>query len=127
MSPFEYGLQRIFGPFLGRPGPGIAGPVAPRQVPPISAAPPVQVANAGTPQATASGVQAPQPVTDPGYARRPQEDALDRFERIARLVELGERIGAGWNKAPYEVISRGGGVAQPQLPSAAQYGLSFGQ
>ena len=118
MSPFEYGLQRIFGPLLGSDQP------QPRAVPPISAAAPVSVANAGDPRtATASPVGPPQPVTNPSYARRPQEDTLDRFERLARMVELGERIGAAWNKAPFEVLSRGGGVAQPQLPSAAQYGL----
>lgn len=120
MSPFEYGLSRIFGPILG------GGQQSPRAVPPISAAPPRSMNPDGTLAPQGGYSPAPQPVTDPRYAQRPQEDALDRFERIARLMELGERVGSAFNEAPMEVISRGGGVAQPQLPNASMYGLALG-
>jgi hypothetical protein len=56
---------------------------------------------------------------------RPQEDPLDRFERMARLMEIGERVGAAFDKQPFQTISPGGGVAQPQLPQSSQYGLGI--
>lgn len=120
MSPFEYGLSRIFGPILG------GGQQGPRAVPPIVAAPPRPMNPDGTLAPQGGYSPAPQPVTNPTYAQRPQEDALDRFERMARLMELGETVGSAFNKGPLQQLNNPGGVGQPQLPNASQYGLSLG-
>lgn len=53
-----------------------------------------------------------------------QEDPLDRFERIARLMEFGETVGSAFDKPPSQIVSVGGGLGQPTLPRSGGYGLS---
>jgi hypothetical protein len=95
----------------------------PRQVPPMYASPPRPMNPNGTLGNQAGYDPTPQPVTSSGVPQ-PQEDPLDRFERIARMMEFGERVGGAFDKGPYETISAGGGYARPELPQSAQYGLN---
>ena len=96
----------------------------PRQVDPVYTSPPRSMNPNGTLGSQTGYDPTPRPVVQP--QQQVQEDPLDRFERIARLMELGERVGGAFDKQPYEVISRGGGVASPQLPQSSGYGLSLG-
>jgi hypothetical protein len=108
----EFGLMGILDRFFGIRR-------RPRLVDPYQVASPRVISGVGTP-----GVSSVDTGTT-SFPGQPQEDPLDRLDRIARAMELGERVGAAFQGQPTELLTRGGGVAHPILPDPAQYGIRF--
>lgn len=111
-----FGLQGLLDRILGVDRP------QPRDISIFEAAGPRVITGAGT-----SGVSSvpTTPIPNAAGAQQPQEDPLDRFERIARAMEIGERVGLGLTGGEPELLTGGGGVAHPNLPDPRSFGLQF--